>query len=131
MFAACIYIQVAEDHITETCLREHTSYSVLYDCCRLVSQQGLRIGSPLSSRITCVTEINLVCEFLACETNLVSIDDDDIVTAIHVRSVVRLVLAAENLGNTGSQTSKDLIGGIDDQPLLGDGSCVSRNGLVT
>ena len=42
---------------------------------------------------------------------------DDVVADVHVGRVLRLVLAAEDLGANGRQPAKDKVLGIDDEPL--------------
>jgi len=95
MLRACIYIQVAENDISEAGPGEHSPDGVLYNCGRPVCEQFLGGAETLSSRITGMTGIHLVCELFAGETNLVGVDDDDIVTAVNVGSVVGLVFAAK------------------------------------
>ena len=131
MLAPCIYVQVAEDLVTKTILGEHTFDGMFEHCCGPLRHEGLDRNAALTSRITGVVNVFLLLHFVACKADLVGIDDDDIVTTVNVGGEVGLVLSAENDGNAGSKAAKNLIGGVDYQPLFGDGSGVSRNGLVT
>ena len=49
-----------------------------------------------TARIAGVTNIDLVGHFLSGEFHLLCVDDDDIVAAINVWSVTRLVFAAQD-----------------------------------
>ena len=52
--------------------------------------------------------------------NLVSVDDDDVVTAINVGCEVGLALAAQQVCNLGSQATQNHVSGVDDVPLTGN-----------
>ena len=130
MFAACIDIQVTENLVTQAVLREHAADGVLDYCSRLAGEQFLGGGETLAARITGMANVHAVRKLLARKTNLVRIDDDDVVTTVNMRRIARLVLATEDKSDTGSQATQDLIRRIDNQPLFGDGTGVSRDGLV-
>ena len=85
----------------------------------------------LTAGVHAVAEIDAVGHLLAGEQNLVGIDDDDIVAAIHVGSEAGLVLATQELSHFGGETAEDLVGGVYDNPLFLGGHLVGRNGFVT
>src|SRR3546814_3905908 len=62
----------------------------------------------------------LVGELLAGQLHLLGVDDDHVVAAVHVRGEARLVLAAQDLGDLGSQAAKDNTVSIDQNPFLLD-----------
>ena len=64
--------------------------------------------------------IDLVGALVAGEHDLVGIDDDDIVAAIHMRREARLVLASEPRGDQGRKPAHDEAFGIDEDPGLLD-----------
>src|SRR5919198_1402960 len=64
--------------------------------------------------------IELLCPFIPCKDNLVSINNNNIVTGIDMRSVVGFMLATENLRHFTGKASHYLILGIDDIPLAND-----------
>lgn len=74
--------------------------------------------------------VDLVGHLLACELHFVRVDDDNIITAIDVGGVARLVLAAEDLRNLRCKTSQYLVGRVDDNPLLVNRSGVRRDSFV-
>ena len=130
VFGAGINLEVLEDSFAQTGLGEHTANGLLDDELGLFLQViGCR-GETLSARIAGVASVDLVGQFFACQLHLFGIDDDDIVTAVGVGRVARLVLAAQNLGDLRRKATQHLVGGVDDVPLLGDGSCVRRDGFV-
>src|SRR5204863_244983 len=65
-----------------------------------------------------VMVIDLLLQLLAGQQDLGGIDDNDIVAAIHMRGVGRLVLAAQTHGDDGGQAAHNQAGGIDHDPLL-------------
>ena len=71
-----------------------------------------RSAGLLTAGVHTVTEINAVGHLLSSELNLVGIDDDDVVTAIHVGSEAGLVLTTKELSHFGSETAENLIGGV-------------------
>src|SRR5262249_11854621 len=63
---------------------------------------------------------HLVAQLVAGHLHLGGVDDDDVVAAIHVRRVGRLVLAAQAVGDDAGETAENDAVGIDHEPLLGD-----------
>ena len=58
------------------------------------------------------------------------VDDDDVVTAVHVGRVAGLVLASEDLRDLRCKTSQYLIRSVDDDPFLGHRRSIGRDSLV-
>jgi hypothetical protein len=65
-----------------------------------------------------VPVIHLVGELLAGESDLLGVDDDDVVSVIDMRSESRLVLAAQDVGDDGGEPTDDETLGVDEHPLL-------------
>ena len=93
--------------------------------------QLLGRGEALATGITRVADILLLSPLLAGHDDLVGVDDNNIVTAIHVRREIRFVLSAQDLRDLGAQASQNLVGSIDYYPLFLYGFGVSRDGFVT
>jgi hypothetical protein len=55
--------------------------------------------------------------------DLLRIDDDDVVTGIDVGGEDRLVLATQDAGDLGAQTTEHHALGVDDVPGAGDLTC--------
>ncbi len=125
MLCTVVNVHVADNAATETVFGEHTFHNL--DEQGVVAgfevlvlsflHKNLGSGLPLTAGVACVREVNTVCHLLAGENNFVGVDDDYIVAAIHVGRIAGLVLAAENLGDFSAKASKNLVGGVDNDPL--------------
>ena len=103
---------------------------MLHDKSRLAIEHLFRCGETLAARITGVANVHTVRQLLAGEADLVGVDDDDVVTTVHVRREIRLVLATEDKSDAGSETTQHLIGRINNVPFFLDGTAIGGNGLV-
>lgn len=101
MLCAVVDIEVVQQGAAEGTFGQHTLDSVLQNALYtegLLAQLSRRVET-LTTRIARIAGVNLVGLFLTSEYHLVSIDDDDIVTTILIRSEGGLVLSADDLGN--------------------------------
>ena len=115
---SCIDEQVTEKIVTKTCLGEHT-----FDCspdefCRLLCENLLGSCESLSARISGVTCVNTVSHLVSLESHLFCVYNDNVVSAVYVRSKTSLGLATEDKSNTGCETTKREIRRVNDNPLL-------------
>ena len=80
------------------------------------------VGSPLfnAARMACMPIIGLGATLITGQMHLFSIDDDDVITAIHIWCVGWLVLTAYAHGNKRSKTPKNEIGCVNDEPVFLD-----------
>ena len=95
---------------------------------------GLQLSrgrETLATGIASVANILVLGPLLASHLALVSVDDDDVVATINVRSVVGFVLATEDLSHLRAQATQDLVGSINYHPFLLYGFGICRNGFVT
>ena len=76
-------------------------------------------------------QINPICPFFTRQLHLVGIDDNHIITAIHMRSIARFVFTTQYLSNFCTHTTQNLVGCINNNPLFFSGLFVCRNGLIT
>ena len=118
MLGTCIDIQVAKELVTKTGLREHSFYGPPYKFSSPLRDDFPRRGETLSTGIAGVANVHAIVHLVTLEGHLLSVDDDDIVTAIHVGSEAGLGLATKDKSNPGSKTAKRKIRGIDDDPLF-------------
>ena len=118
MFVACVEIQVMELLLTQTCLGKHAFDGVLENGQRLALKQILRRAKTLTSRITGVADVLPLGKLLSGQTYFVCVEDDDVVTAVSVRSEVGFVFATEQKHYPACKTAEDLIGSINDNPLF-------------
>lgn len=96
MLGTCIYMKIPVHLGTKAGLGEHLTDGFPDYGFRFAGEKLLGVSETLTSGITGVVNIDLVCEFLSGETDLFGIDYDNIITAVHIRGIVHLVLAAEN-----------------------------------
>lgn len=92
----CIYMKVAVQFVSEAVLREHSANCFPDYGIRFTDEKILGCRETLASGIAGVTNIDLVCEFFTCETDFLGVDNDNIVTAVHVGGKIHLVLSAQN-----------------------------------
>ena len=67
-----------------------------------------------------VPVVGLGIALVAGQADLLGVDDHDVIAAIHVWGVGRLVLAAQDVGHAGGQAAQDDTIGIDQDPFLLD-----------
>src|SRR5439155_21364600 len=91
----------AKDLPTERRLWEHPIYGLFNDPFRMLRDHGSVRREKLVSHVACVTEVPLLLRFTTRDLNLRRIDDDDVVTRVHVGREGRLVFAADDLRDLG------------------------------
>ena len=67
-----------------------------------------------------MAELHLVGELLAGELHLGRVDDDDEITDVDMRGVLRLALTLQYLRDLTCQPAERNVGGVDKQPLALD-----------
>ena len=82
-----------------------------------------------AARVTGVTVVGLFSGLFTGKTQLLGINDDDVVARIDMRRVFRLVLATQAQGNLAGQTAENLVGGIDHIPVALDFKRLGRESL--
>ena len=117
MLRTSVNLQLLAHCTAKRVLGEHALNSVLNNALGMLLH-GL--GERLALQTTGITAVAVV--FLgrslgARNPDLVGVDDDDEVTRVNMRGVLRLVLTLEKLCSLGSNAAKDLILGIDNQPF--------------
>lgn len=101
VFCAGVDIEIAEKLSAETVLGEHTLNDTTDEFVCSIGLCQNRSGSvlTLTTGIACVGEINAVGHLLTRKDKLVRVDDNNVVTAVYVRSKVGLVLTTEELSD--------------------------------
>ena len=104
MLAAVIDIEIVEQTGADTVLGKHTLYDLGVERMMAVGthlealiHQNLGSKFALAAGVACVAQIDAVCKLVASHSDLVGIDDDYIVAAVHIRSVIGLVFATQDL----------------------------------
>src|SRR5919112_3225747 len=105
MLSAAIDAQVAHDLTEKRAAGEHALHSLLDHALREAAVEN-ELGSALldAAWITGVVVVHLLLALAAGEHHLVGVDDDDVVAAVDVGRVVRLMLATQAHGNDRSET---------------------------
>ena len=133
MLGSLINKEVVQQAASERTLWQHTLHGMtehlLYTTILLAKLSGCI--ETLTTRITCVTGIDLVSLFLTSKYHLIGIDKDHVVTAVNMRGESWLVLSANELCYLRSETTNNLVCGIDNHPLLLRCFLVHGNSLVT
>ncbi len=113
-------LEVAQERISEAGLGKHALDCVTEYELGFPAELVGGVDKPLAARVTRVPYIDLVGHFLSRESYLVGIDDDNVVTAIHVGSVTGFVLAAQDLRHLRRKTAQNLPLRVDDDTFLVD-----------
>ena len=85
------------------------------------------VPAAQAARVARVPVVHLVVELLAGDRDLLGVDDDDEVAGVDVRRVLRLVLAAQRVGDARRETPEGLALGVDEVPLRARSRRVSRS----
>ena len=110
-------LELAELVGSERILGEHATNSLLDGARRVLFEEFGVLDGRQSSRVTRVAVGELLSELRTSESDLFGIDDDDMVTHVHVLSESRFVLAAKKNRGVASQTTEDNVFGVDDDPF--------------
>ena len=128
MLGAAVHLELAAQLLPrQRGLGQHAEHRLLDHPVGMLLQEIASRRVPLVAHVAGVGEVRLVLLLAAGETHLGGVHHHDEVTAIHVRRVGRLVLAADELGHDTDQPAERHTGGIHDVPTVGD--VVGRGGV--
>ena len=130
VLGTCVNVQVVDELVTKTGLGQHALHRPTDEFGGSFCKDLAGRGEALATRITGVANVNAVGHLFAGKTNLICIDDDDVVTTVHMRGVTGLVLATQHQGDAGSQATEHEVGCINDEPLLVHSCLVQGNCFV-
>lgn len=121
MLGRRVNAQVGHLHTAQTVAGDHTLNSLDHDALGMCAFQNL-LGRALldAARVAGVPVVDLVVALVAGHLHLVGVDDDDIVTHVHVGGEGRLVLAAQDVGDDRGQATQNDAFGVDQDPLFLD-----------
>jgi hypothetical protein len=88
MLCAGINEEIAFDSVSETSFWQHAVNRLFNYGGRLLNNQLSRRNETLSTRITGMRYVLTLSPFTACETNLISINDDHMISIVVVMVVV-------------------------------------------
>src|SRR5665647_1112308 len=104
--------------VLQAVLWQHALNGLLEGSRGLALHQTSQINILDAARVTGVVVVDLVFELIAGNRDLLGVDNYDVITAVEVRCVLRLVLAHEAGSNLGSQAAKGLAFGVDNVPIV-------------
>ena len=116
---------------TKAVLRQHALDSALDGYIRTTGDEFLGCFCLLASGIAGVSQILLVFHLVASELNSTRVDNDYIIAAVEVRSIVGLVLATQDVSNLGSHPAHGLVGSVYHIPVTLNDLLVGALGLKT
>src|SRR5262249_42927549 len=130
MCRAGVDAQVAELDAAQRPARQHPLDRLLHDPLRKLSLQDRTRRALLDAAdVTGVMAIDLSLALLAGEQDFFRVDNDDIVSAVDMRRIGRLVLAAQPHCHNACQPADNQAGGVDNHPLLLDIGRLGRKGF--
>jgi hypothetical protein len=126
MLGAGIDAQIAQDAPPERSARHHPLDRLLDDPFGVLAGEDRALAAPLdAARVAGMPVEDAGRRFVAGQPHLLGVDDDDVVAAIHMRRVGRLVLAAEPHRDQRGEPAEHQPVSVDQQPLLVD---IGRSG---
>ena len=117
MCSARIDFQLTVHVATQWVFRQHAFNRGLDHALRGFGDQLFKVDRLDAARETGVGVVHFVSGFSAGNTDLLGVDDDDVVAGVNVRSVLRLVLATQTARDFGGQTTQGLTSSVDDKPV--------------
>ena len=119
MFGSGINFQIRQLLASQWAARQHALHGHFHDALRKFTfHDFFRRRFLNAARITGMAVIFFVAHFLAGKLHLISIDDNDIVAAIHMRGESRQMLATQTGSDNRRQPPDNHIFGINENPLL-------------
>ena len=120
--------QTLELPLRDGVLLQHAADSQTHRELGLLLHQDLVLGLFQTAGITGVSAVVLLLQLLAGEDGVLGVDDDDVIAAVDVGSVVGFELAAQKVGGEGGRLAHGLAGCVKDVPfavngLLGEHGC--------
>ena len=123
-----IDLELAQHGAAQRILWQHTLNSQFDDLLRLFDEQLFEADGLQVADLASVVMIHLVGTLVAGDGNLLSVDDDDVITCVYMRRIFCLVLATQAARDFGGQTAKSFAIGVNNKPIAFDGSrlCTKR-----
>lgn len=117
MCSARIDFQLTVHVATQRVLRQHAFDRGLDHALRGFSNQLFEVDRLDAARETGVGVVDFVGGFSTGYTNLLGIDNDDVIAGVNVRSVLSFMLATQTARDFGGQTTQGLTCSVDDKPV--------------
>jgi hypothetical protein len=112
MLCAFVNEKLLVHSAAKTVLRKHALYGYFYHLVRTAGYEALSALGLLTAWVAREGHVFLVLHLVAGKYNLTAVDYYYVISTVEVRCVIRLVLAAEYVGNLRSHAAKRLVGSI-------------------
>src|ERR1035437_8475454 len=122
-------LQLAELLGAEAVVRQHALDRPANDLLRTALEEVAEGLLLVALGMAAVADVELRLELVAADRNTGGIEDDHVVPGVEVRSVGRLVLADEDMGDPRCEAAERFVRRIDDVPASVDLALTRRVGL--
>jgi hypothetical protein len=112
-----INLQLLDHLISEFVLGQHSTNGVI-DQILGFSVTAVGVAFKSESGVSRIPRVVSVVHFLAGHPDFLGIENDDEITAVDMGCVLRSMLSHQDHSNVACQPSEDLVGRVDDVPLL-------------
>src|ERR1019366_2932911 len=129
MIRAGVDLQLAELLGAEAVVRQHAFDRPADDFLRAALEEVAEGLLLVALGVAAMADVELRLELVAADRDPGSIEDDHVVPRIEVRSIGRLVLAYEDMGDPRCEAAERFIRRIDDVPASVDLALTRRVGL--
>src|SRR5690625_2546265 len=115
---ASIVLELHEQCANQRRTRQHAFDSQLQHTLWRALNQLLKREGLQPTRKTGVVVVHLVLGLIASDAHFISVNHDDVIAGVHMRSVLRLVFTTQASSNFCSRTAVSLIFRIKQQPVV-------------
>ena len=120
MFGAGVDTQFAEHLAAQRSPRQHALDGLFNNEFGLFLSELVEADGFDAAGVFGMAVVHLVCRLAARHPYVPGVDDHDVVTSVHVRCILRFVLAAQTAGDLGRQPAQGLAAGVHHVPVLLD-----------
>lgn len=117
MLRSSVNAELAVHLRTKAVVRQHAFDRMLNHALRELLQHQSGTCERRAALITGMTEIRLIRKFLTRKFHFLSIDDDDVITRINVRSKGRFIFTAKNFCDFSCEAADSLAFSVYNIPL--------------
>ena len=121
MLGALVQVQTGHGIAADGILGQHALDSQLHSIVGALVHHDASLGFLQTADPAGYTVVGLLIQLVAGQDSFVSVDDDDIITAVNVGGEVDLVLAAQQVSHGDGGTAQGLTGSVDDVLLAFQG----------